>query len=173
MSVKSLLNLALAVSCSLAVGGCGGEKFETAPAKGSVTFGGKKVTGGTITLSPVASGSDKRYSGKAAIGTIQSDGTFVLTTYGDDDGAIIGKHQVTYSPPEDEGNEDNEGSGKDENTISKAELKKRDRNQSSQLSQLEVAEKSRTVEITAGDNVLKIELSKKEADEGDGEDEDD
>ena len=166
MSVKSLLNVALAVSISLAIGGCGGKKFETAPTQGTVTFNGKKVTGGTITLSPVSGGPNDRYTGRAAIGTIQSDGSFVLTTYDKEDGAIIGKHQVSYSPPENEGGEDNEGGGEKENTISKAELKKRDRSQ--KFSQLEVAETSRTVEITAGDNTLKIELSKKEADEGDG-----
>jgi hypothetical protein len=43
-------------------------------------------------------------SGKSAYGNIRPDGTYVLTTYDSEDGALIGQHQVrVYKPdPEDD-----------------------------------------------------------------------
>jgi hypothetical protein len=40
---------------------------------------------------PLASGEDKLV-GKPAYAEIQSDGSFVLSTFGDGDGAVVGKH---------------------------------------------------------------------------------
>jgi hypothetical protein len=37
--------------------------------------------------------------GKSGQATIKSDGTYTVSTYGTDDGAIIGKHRVLFSPP--------------------------------------------------------------------------
>jgi hypothetical protein len=45
-------------------------------------------------FAPVAKGSDVN-PGKPAWGNIQSDGTFRLTTYKNDDGAVVGEHWVT------------------------------------------------------------------------------
>lgn len=79
--------------------GCGGSEFTTAEVKGTVVFEDAPVTGGTVTFIPVnADGSPRE--GKAAVGTIGDGGVFVLRTYEDGDGAIIGKHQVIYSTPE-------------------------------------------------------------------------
>ena len=52
-----------------------------------------------MTFVPVKDDGSPR-DGKAAIGTIGPGGLFVLTTYEKDDGAILGKHRIVYSPPE-------------------------------------------------------------------------
>ena len=41
---------------------------------------------------PFAEGDEKRV-GKAALGQMQPDGSFVLTTYDEGDGAVVGKHK--------------------------------------------------------------------------------
>lgn len=38
-------------------------------------------------------------AGKPALGRIQSDGTFVLRTYAEDDGAVVGTHLITVIEP--------------------------------------------------------------------------
>lgn len=78
--------------------GCGGSgALPTAPASGKVLLDGEPVSGGSITFSPIGTG--KGNAGKPASGAVGSDGTFKLGTYSDADGAVIGKHKVTYSPP--------------------------------------------------------------------------
>jgi hypothetical protein len=54
---------------------------------GKITYQGKLVTTGTITFVPNA-------TGPSATGEIQKDGTYVLRTYGKEDGAVLGKHTV-------------------------------------------------------------------------------
>ncbi|HUQ72287.1 MAG TPA: hypothetical protein VM165_22365 [Planctomycetaceae bacterium] len=91
--------------------GCGGGEFETAPVRGTVSCEGTPVTSGTITFSPIAEGAVDK-PGKPGMGKIGSDGTFVLTTYKEGDGAIIGMHEVFYAPAiAGEGDEDEEGGG--------------------------------------------------------------
>ena len=70
--------------------GCGSSEpkaLSTAPVKGTVTYKGKPLTKGSITFEPDG-------SGREAHGEIQPDGSFVLTTYKKDDGAVIGTHRV-------------------------------------------------------------------------------
>ncbi len=83
-----------------AVSGCGSGagKSPVAKVSGKVTFDGQAVTGGTISLFPTGAAKATE-AGKAGICLIQSDGSFKASTYGEFDGAIIGKHQVMYSPP--------------------------------------------------------------------------
>jgi hypothetical protein len=62
-------------------------------------------------LRPIAEGKE---AGKPAIGRLEEDGTFVMSTYSVDDGAIVGKHRVIYAPPEGSGDEEGdveEGAG--------------------------------------------------------------
>jgi hypothetical protein len=91
-----------AVSCLLSVAllaGCGGSlKLPTGKVSGKVTVNGQPVTGGTITFVPIAK-KDPNAAGLTAIAAIQSDGTFKASTYGQYDGAVIGKHQVMFTPP--------------------------------------------------------------------------
>lgn len=101
-SIGCLCGIAL---CALP--GCG-ESFEkpVRTVQGIVMIDGKLATEGYVLFTPMlASGSDPLESGKSASGTIQSDGTFELTTYSDGDGAIIGKHRVTFHKPDPEDDE--------------------------------------------------------------------
>jgi hypothetical protein len=94
------------LTCATAVvfvAGCGGASGPpTAPVKGKVTFEGQSVTGGNVTFAPIAE-PGKLESGAPATGAVQSDGSFVLGTNTESDGAVIGKHRVSYSPPPESG----------------------------------------------------------------------
>ncbi|MDG3007167.1 hypothetical protein [Paludisphaera mucosa] len=61
-----------------------------APAKGRITHRGKPLTGGRITLEPTD-------GGREAKGDVQPDGTFVLTTFQEGDGALPGVHRVSIA----------------------------------------------------------------------------
>ena len=70
--------------------GCGQSSVTpvlTVPVKGKITYKGQPLTKGTIAFEPTDRGKD-------AFGEIQSDGTFVLTTYKPNDGAVVGTHRV-------------------------------------------------------------------------------
>jgi hypothetical protein len=90
--------LGLALVSIIGLSGCGRNEFRVARTAGVIECNGKPVSGGVVFFSPVAS-SDKSLTGKPASGDVDADGSFVLTTYHDDDGAIVGRHKVTYSPP--------------------------------------------------------------------------
>ena len=71
--------------------GCGGSTdpaapVSTVPVKGTVTYQGKPLTGGTIKFEPEG-------AGREAYGQIKPDGTYVLSTYKPDDGAVLGPHR--------------------------------------------------------------------------------
>lgn len=88
--------------------GCGRASYmkDVAPVTGYVELDGKPVTEGYVTFTPkVTSNADPLSSGKAASGTIGSDGKFMLSTYGNNDGAIIGEHTVTFFRPDPEDDE--------------------------------------------------------------------
>ncbi len=71
----------------LAVAGCGGsEQAETRKISGTVSLDGRPLTRGHVLFVPD--------SGRAANGEIQSDGSYVLRTYGSADGAVLGTHRV-------------------------------------------------------------------------------
>jgi hypothetical protein len=78
----------------LACGGCesgdGPHVAPTVPVKGTVTFKGQPVTQGTITFEP-------EDIGREAHATIQPDGTFVLSTFKEGDGAVPGLHRVAIT----------------------------------------------------------------------------
>jgi hypothetical protein len=78
--VRSLVFIALA-----GLNGCGQDsKFGSV--HGVVRLDGTPLTKGTVRFVPDA--------GRAAVGEIQSDGTFTLGTYHESDGAFIGTHRV-------------------------------------------------------------------------------
>lgn len=56
------------------------------PVKGKVTLNGRPLEFGAVFFQPS--------SGQAAVGDIQPDGTFALSTYKQYDGAVVGKHKV-------------------------------------------------------------------------------
>jgi hypothetical protein len=77
----------------LAAMGCEKPPYDMAPVRGTVTIDGRPLSDGRVMFAPVGKG--ELNSGKPAYGRIDSDGSFFLYTYGDDDGAIVGEHGVT------------------------------------------------------------------------------
>lgn len=62
-------------------------QLETATVRGRVTVDGQPLKAGRIRFAPER--------GRGATGKIESDGTFILSTYASGDGATIGKHLVS------------------------------------------------------------------------------
>lgn len=80
--------------------------MQTAPVRGSVACGGKTLTEGYITFTPIPDASaDVAKSGKSGYAVIQSDGTYEVSTYGEGDGAIPGRHEVRIYKPDPEDDE--------------------------------------------------------------------
>lgn len=88
--MKIWLNAGLmCVICAAALG-CS-NKPQVAPVRGIVKMDGKPLPGGRVMFRPIATG-DNKIVGHSAMGQIQEDGTFVLTTYEEGDGAVVGVH---------------------------------------------------------------------------------
>lgn len=150
------------LALALALFGCGSDHvLDTAPVTGTVKCQGQPVPPGTITFSPV--GEDgKTVIGKAASGQVAADGTFTLTTYESGDGAVIGKHIVSYTPAsagegvEDE-EEDGENSGETSEASSAPVPKKPARGRKRQRLPCEIGGTAEA-EVVDGENNLTIEL---------------
>ena len=85
-----------AILLVIAIVGCSSSGDRpTAPVKGTVSYKGKTLTAGTVMFVPD--------SGPAATGEIQPDGSYELSTYGTNDGAVLGSHKVTITALEDMG----------------------------------------------------------------------
>ena len=67
--------------------GCGA-KSDAVPVTGKVSYNGEPLQGGMVMLTPEGGGT-------AATGDIQPDGTFKLTSFIKDDGAVPGIYKVT------------------------------------------------------------------------------
>jgi hypothetical protein len=86
----------ITVAASLALGGCtGSDRPATSPVSGQVTYLGKPIAGATVVfLCPGAP--------RPAVGTTDASGTYQLTTFEPNDGAVVGTHVVTvkkFAPP--------------------------------------------------------------------------
>lgn len=79
--------------------GCGPglKEFPTAETRGVVTCNGVPVPNVRVYFAPQAKSGIE--SGKSGWGTAQADGTFVISTYGDEDGAVVGTHRVLVGSP--------------------------------------------------------------------------
>lgn len=82
---------ALCLALPLGLVGCGSSG--RAPVSGKVTVQGQPVQGGTLVFSPL------KGEGKSATAEIKSDGTYTLGTNRPGDGAVVGRHRVTFTPP--------------------------------------------------------------------------
>jgi len=80
------IGLAALVAC-----GCGGQRM--APVKGRVVFNGQPVKDAAVTFSP-AGAPEQKETGKPGTGFTDENGDFVLSTFKNFDGAIVGKHGV-------------------------------------------------------------------------------
>ncbi len=88
------LSFFLAVAALIVASGCSEGDFPVAPVTGVVTLDGAPLPGGQIRFAPV-NANQAGLTGKAGFGVIGSDGAYELATFGENDGAIIGKHWVT------------------------------------------------------------------------------
>jgi hypothetical protein len=82
-------------------GGCRKSPYELAEVRGTATCNGKPMTSGFVIFSPVAEnpGAVSEQPGKSATGKFDENGQFVLSTFGDEDGAVVGKHTARVSIP--------------------------------------------------------------------------
>jgi hypothetical protein len=78
--------------------GCGAPTI--APVRGRVTCNGKPVADAALIFSPIPKNENDKESGKAAAGGTDENGYFVLSTYKERDGALIGKHRVSVTVDE-------------------------------------------------------------------------
>ena len=98
--------LGLAGLAVLLLAGCKGAEYKTAPVKGKVTSQGKPVTTGQIFFHPIEDkNKPANRPGKAAFANLEKDGSFQLSTYGINDGAVVGRHRVSYEGPDGESEE--------------------------------------------------------------------
>jgi hypothetical protein len=78
--------------------GCIGSEFPTAPTYGRVICEGQPVPHVTVIFEPLETGKSALV-GRSAFAVAKEDGTFVLTSYQPNDGAVIGRHRVRVGPP--------------------------------------------------------------------------
>lgn len=150
MYVSNLFRAGWVVSGCLAVtltSGCGysGNGYELAPVTGVIVYNGKPLERGSLMFTPVD-------DGPSAQGIIEEGGRFSMTTVGDT-GAVIGKHEISIVIP---GALD--GPMLPENMIKSPKKKVLDLPE-------HFSDPKRSglqVEVHAGDNNLKLELSDKE-----------
>jgi hypothetical protein len=82
--------LALAIAAGLT--GCGpGNGLTLGKVRGKITYKGQPVSHGMVTFAPDAS---KGTEGPLALGTIATDGTYIMSTEQSGDGVIVGSHKV-------------------------------------------------------------------------------
>jgi hypothetical protein len=81
-----VISAACCGGCSVPTGAA--DRLPTAPVSGVVTYKGKPLEGATVTFIPST-------NPVPAYGLTDAEGKFQLTTYEQDDGAIIGEHFVT------------------------------------------------------------------------------
>jgi hypothetical protein len=72
--------------------GCGDSGPKLYPVKGIVSRGGKPVANATVWFHP------EQTDGRAAYGLLQTDGSFQLTTFKTNDGAMAGQYRVLVVP---------------------------------------------------------------------------
>ena len=76
--------------CISFAAGCGSKHPEIAPVRGKITAGGTPVTAGRIEFYPTS-------GARLSSGEIQTDGSYSLTTFKANDGALLGTHRVTIT----------------------------------------------------------------------------
>ena len=74
--------------------GCGESPYVVAPVRGKVLLNNQPLPNGGIMFAPIAQG-ESANAGRIAVGRFQEDGSYILTTYDDGDGAVVGEHWVT------------------------------------------------------------------------------
>lgn len=144
LSVLVLKMFALAM-----IAGCGSDKFPVRVVSGTVVCDGQPVTRGSITFSPVGVAGASE-TGKTASAALAKDGSFKLSTFGQFDGAIVGKHRVEFT-----GSDGNDEDESEEGDRASTPAPKKKPNQDCVLAQELILEVK-----ASGENVFRIELTK-------------
>ncbi len=95
-ATNALVCFSLSLGLLSLVGCSNNGQMPTAPVSGRVTYDGQPVTGGQLMFDPKGEGDAP---GKPGAAEIREDGTFTVSTYADGDGAVVGKHMVSYAAP--------------------------------------------------------------------------
>jgi hypothetical protein len=98
---KETYCLALLMTCSFILSGCGGStvdetKLATVPVTGTVMLDGSSPGECILEFRPISVGTGE--INKSATARVNADGSFVVGTYGDGDGAPAGKYSVHLLP---------------------------------------------------------------------------
>lgn len=93
--------VAICLSAIFLFVGCTGglEKFPLVDVSGTVTCEGKPVPNAIVFFEPLRSG-ESATTGKQGFATTDSEGRFVVSTYGENDGAVVGKHIIRVGKTE-------------------------------------------------------------------------
>ena len=79
--------------------GCGASgEFPTAPTSGKVVCEGKPAPHVMVFFEPLEGGKSA-IVGRSGFAIADEEGRFVLSSYGKNDGAVVGKHRVRVGPP--------------------------------------------------------------------------
>jgi len=78
----------------LLLAGCG-SGLDIAPTRGTISVKGEMLTNGRVMFMPIG-------GGQYAVGEIQPDGSFVMSTVDDGDGVLVGEHSVQITQREDD-----------------------------------------------------------------------
>jgi hypothetical protein len=91
MCTYRFLVYAVILPSSMTACGSGtGQPAQIVPVKGKVAYKGHPLSRGIVRFRPVN-------SGRTAMGQIQPDGTFILATFKEGDGAAVGLNRVSIS----------------------------------------------------------------------------
>ena len=93
--------LLLSVSALAFSAGCGGtdQQYELAEVRGTVSLNGNPLANTSehqfkVMFAPISRSGESK-AGKPGLGMLSDDGSYILSTYGSEDGAVVGKHWVT------------------------------------------------------------------------------
>ena len=75
------------------VAGCGDSKPRRIAVRGNVTYRGKPLGKGTVSFTRIGAGGASL--NRPATGELQSDGSYAMRTFGQDDGVLPGEYAVT------------------------------------------------------------------------------
>lgn len=102
--------------------GCSSGDFPTAETTGHVVFDGKPVPNLVVFFEPLQSG-NSAVVGKQGIGRTGDDGSFEISTYGKNDGAVVGKSRVRVGWQDGKIDPSFQGVVNSENTLMEVEVK--------------------------------------------------
>ena len=82
----------------IGLAGCSSGDFPVAATRGQVICEGRPVPRARVFFEPLETGKSA-IVGKQGLATADAEGKFVISTYGENDGAVIGKHRVRVDRP--------------------------------------------------------------------------